>query len=118
MIGLNVTSRSSGVNLSAWVLVGLLFAHSAIVPAAAEERSSPTITHAIDRHDWHSNEVIEVTTFISNSPYNALYTIQWSLFGSGTTPLLQGNQIFQTSGSSDSTVFDIYGFYDYGTSSI
>ena len=111
MIALNVISRSSGANFSTWVLVGLLLAHSAIVPAAAEGRSSPTITHAIDRHDWHSNEAIEVTTIISDSPYNALYTIQWSVFGSGTTPLLQGNQIFQTSGSSDSTVFDIYGFY-------
>ena len=99
------------VELRTWVLVGLLFAHSALIPVAAESRSSPTVTHAVDRQDWHSNETIEVTTFISNSPYNALYTIQWSVFGSGTTPLLQGQQTFQTSGSSDSTVFDIHGFY-------
>ena len=99
------------VELRTWVLVGLLIAHSALIPAAAESRSSPTVTHAIDRQDWHSNEIIEVTTFISDSPYNALYTIQWSIFGSAAAPLLQGQQVFQTSGSSDSTVFEIHSFY-------
>ena len=61
-----------------WVLLFLLLGPVLPMVEATEGRST-VITLEVDRHDWTSDEIVEIDLRLRNAPFNQLLRADWSL---------------------------------------
>ena len=95
--GLQTPKHSEVVQRLVWLILFVLMAPLSPVAGAIEARST-VVSLEIPRHDWTSEEVVEVDLRLRNAPYNEVMRAEWVLSdGSGTVD--NGTLLFMATGT-------------------
>ena len=76
--GLQTMMHTKTVQRSVWLVLFVLMA-PLLPDAAATEGRSTIVTLEIPRHDWTSEEVVEIDLRLRNAPYNEMLRAEWVL---------------------------------------
>ena len=76
--GLQTMMHTKSVQRSVWLVLFVLMA-PLLPDVAATEGRSTIVTLEIPRHDWTSEEVVEIDLRLRNAPYNEMLRAEWVL---------------------------------------
>ena len=76
--GLQTMMHTKTVQRSVWLVLFVLMA-PLLPDVAATEGRSTIVTLEIPRHDWTSEEVVEIDLRLRNAPYNEMLRAEWVL---------------------------------------
>lgn len=93
----------------AWFLIALMMAPLVPVSSGAEARSTVVMLE-LERHDWLSDEVVEVDLRLRNAPFNQALRAEWTLFDEQGVHS-NGSVLFQASGTFTVVDLDFVSFY-------
>ena len=81
----------------------------------ATSARATTVDISTETYEWMSNQTVEINAAVSNAPFGSILSYEWELKDESNAVILEGNEVFQATGTVTDVTIELKHFYNSDT---